>query len=629
MMRELRKFHKTVFGVIAIAMIATSMIGFGVNFRSGKATRYAVRVNEEQVSFEEFYRERRQLEDRFRSQLGGEYQNLLRSLGINLSQRVADNMIVGLIMTQLGKELGMTVSNGDVATEITELMNGRIEQYEGVLAQLGLSAPAFEEKVRRDLLRRRVSSLFSDVALPSDSLVRAKSREELATFSIEVAAIDPKQLVSEVPAPTVKQVSSFYEAQKMTFEEPEKVSYRYALIDAARVESSIAVEREAVEDFYEGHRLRYQLPDKARVSIIKLNYPKNADDAAKQGVAAQADSLLKELSGGASFAELAKKSSMDEKTKNEGGDLGWVVAGTLGKEFDEAIFRDEPSFEPQVVKSDSGVSIVRLSDFQADQVKPLKEVEGEIIAELKKEEVPGYLSHEAETLFSDWTSGTLSLSDFVKAKGISIAATEGLLGAAVDPSAETKGLTAQVIATIAEPRQLIDLGERFALIEVIDHRERLVPPVDEIRERVAAAFREGEADKKAEQRAAELLEKVRSGAGTLSEVGSSLGVSVAREVGITKASGGDGLLRDTLIREELIRSGVEGATLNKATKSGGKWVVAQVSAILEPTAEELEKKLASVRSELKTQEGSLVLSSVLNTIKARAETDIDASILAD
>jgi intein/homing endonuclease len=164
---------------------------------------------------------------------------------------------------------------------------------------------------------------------------------------------------------------------------------------------------------------------------------------------------------------------------------------------------------------------------------------------------------------------------------------------------------------------------------VVDHRERLVPPIDEIRERVAAAFREGEADKKAEQRAAELLEKVRSGAGTLSEVGSSLGVSVAREVGITKASGGDGLLRDTEIREELIRSGVEGATLNKATKSGGKWVVAQVSAILEPTAEELEKKLASVRSELKTQEGSLVLSSVLNTIKARAETDIDASILAD
>ena len=629
MMRELRKFHKTIFGVIAIAMIATSMIGFGVNLGSGKANRYAVRVNEEQVSFEEFYRERRQLEDRFRSQLGGEYQNLLRSIGVNLSQRVADNMIVGLLLTQLGKELGMTVSNSDVATEITELMNGRIEQYEAVLSQLGLSAPAFEEKVRRDLLRRRVSSLFSDVALPSDPFVRAKSREDLATFSVEVAALDPKQLVSEVPAPTAEQVTSFYEAQKMTFEEPEKVSYRYALINAGRVESSISVERAAVEDFYEGHRSRYQLPDKARVSIIRLNYPKNADEAAKQGVSAQADSLLKELNGGAAFAELAKKSSMDEKTKNEGGDLGWVVAGTLGKELDEAIFRNEPSFEPQIVKSDSGISIVRLSDFQADLVKPLEEVESEIVAELKKEEVPGYLSHEAETLFGEWTGGTLSLSDFVKAKGVDISATKGLLGVAADPSAETKGLTAQVISMIAEPRQLIDLGERFALVEVVDHREKMVPPLDEIRERVAAQFRESEADKRAEQRATELLEKLKSGAGTLSEVGSSLGVFVAREVGITKASGGDGLLRDTEIREELIRAGVEGAALNKATKSGGKWVVAQVSAILEPTAEELEKKLTSVRGELKTQEGSIVLSSVLNTIKARAETDIDANILAD
>lgn len=629
MMRELRKFHKTIFGVIAISLIATSMIGFGVDLRSGKARRYALRVNEEQVSFEEFYRERRQMEERFRSQLGGEYEGLLKSLGINISQRVADNLIVGLLLTQLGKDLGMTVTDRDVAAEITDLLNGQIENYGGVLAQLGLSGPAFEEKVRRDLLRRRVSALFSDVAAPSEALVRAKAREALATFSIEVAKIDAKQFVSDVAEPSTEQITALYDQQKLTFEEPEKVSYRYAILEKGRVESSIMIDPEAVQDFYSGHRSRFQLPDTARVSIIRLNYPKIGDDAAKERIGKEADSLIKELSGGASFAELARRSSMDDKTKNEGGDLGWVVAGTLGKEFDAAIFRDEPSFEPQIIKSDAGVSIVLITDFQADRVKSLEEVREDIVAELRDDEIPAYLSHEAETLFEEWSQGELPLSDFAKTKQLTVGMTESLLDAATDPTPQTKGMTSQVLQMVHEPRQLVDLGERFALVEVVDHQERRVPPLEEIRDRIAAAVRENEADKKAESRANELLEKIRAEGTTLGAAGRAFAIPVSREVGITKDSGGEGVLKDAELREQLIRAGTEGATLSKPVKSSGSWVVAQIAAVLEPTPEELQKKRISVKSELKAQEGSIVLSSVLNTIKARAETDVDASIYAN
>lgn len=628
MTRKLQRFQKTIFGTIAISMIATSMIGFGVGVGSRKANRYALRVNEEEVSFDDFTRARRSLEERFRSQFGDDYEGLLKSFNINIGQRVADELIVGLLLTQLGERLGMSVSDVEVTSEAMTILDGRVSDYESFLDRIGMTAPEFEAKVRQDILRRKVSSLFSTVALPADEEIRARARRELESFTIEVATVDPKSLVSAVAEPSAEQLSSFYEANKPAFEEGERVSYEYAVIEGKRVEGAISVDPREVEDFYQTRQSRYQLPDSARVSVIRFAYSKGADESAKKGVVEQAEAVLTELKGGAQFAELAKKHSSDEKTRDEGGNLGWVVAGTLGKEFDAAIFRDEPDFEPQLVKSVRGVDIVRVNDFKQGGVRPLDEVRSDIEAELRKEEVPGYLAHESHSLFDAWTGAATTLRDFAAEKSLVVANTEGLVAVGDDPVADLKGLSSQVLQRAADSRQLIELGDRFVLVELKDQRPRAVPPLEEIRNRVVAAYREKEAEQKAQQRANELTEKVRTGSASLSSFAGEFLVPVKVEKSITRSSGGDGVFRDSALREQLLRSASVGSVLPAPYRSERGWLVARVSSVGEPTTEELDKKISSVGRELASHEGQVVLSSVLNTVKAAAQTDIDASILA-
>ncbi len=627
MMRTLRRFHKTIFGSIAIAMIATSMIGFGVNLGSDRAKRYAIKVNDEDVSLEDFYRQKRAVEERFRSQFGAEYQNLLQMLNINVSQRVADDLINGILIRQLGGQLGLSVSDREVASEITEMLGGSLANYEGVLARSGMAAPVFEAKVRQDLLRRRVSALLSNVALPSDAEIQGDVRRKFSSYDVEVAKIDASSLEKSVLAPTPDELSSFYNERKARFEEPEKVAFRYVILEGDRVAGRIMIEPSAIEEFYQTNPSRFTLPDSARVEFIQLDYPSDGSENAKGKVLDQAKEIIKEISQGTKFGDLAQKYSVEPKSREKGGDLGWVQAGSRGKEFDAVVFRDDPDFEPQLIERDGGVDIVRIVDLKLGVRRPLDEVRGEVEAELKKEEIPGYLAHDAEQLFSEWTAGQGTLNDFSAKYSLKVLESGGLLGRAEGASTDVRELTGKVLGMPAEPRQLIDLGSRLALVEVVERREAAAPPLEEIRDLVVAAFRAEGADKQALKKAEELIVALGSDGRSLTEVGKDAAIPVDFEKGVTLSSGGQGALQDEGLRRQLLSYGAVGSSTPKPVRGEGRWIVARIAAVTEPTAVDRERETSLVRRELATREGAIVLSSVLNTLKARAKTDMDATIL--
>jgi len=74
---------------------------------------------------------------------------------------------------------------------------------------------------------------------------------------------------------------------------------------------------------------------------------------------AEAEALLKQLQGGADFAQLASEKSEDLKSKDTGGDRGWAPRGAFEPEFDEAIFSMKKG-ELRLVKSQSGWQIIEL-----------------------------------------------------------------------------------------------------------------------------------------------------------------------------------------------------------------------------------------------------------------------------
>lgn len=100
--------------------------------------------------------------------------------------------------------------------------------------------------------------------------------------------------------------------------------------------------------------------DKVRASHILIQLlPSDDDMAAKRG---QADSLYRSILDGADYAELAKRFSDDENSRDSGGELGWYAANDLLPEFIRALTDLEIGQISSPVVSEYGFHIIRLED---------------------------------------------------------------------------------------------------------------------------------------------------------------------------------------------------------------------------------------------------------------------------
>ena len=87
--------------------------------------------------------------------------------------------------------------------------------------------------------------------------------------------------------------------------------------------------------------------------------PRNGNDAESLKLA---NSVLDSLKNGAGFAEMAKKYSQDNFSKNYGGDFYYFTAGQLPKVIEDALFNtEEGKLYPQIVKSDFGYHIFKVT----------------------------------------------------------------------------------------------------------------------------------------------------------------------------------------------------------------------------------------------------------------------------
>lgn len=152
---------------------------------------------------------------------------------------------------------------------------------------------------------------------------------------------------------------------------------RLAQIDAANKPDEATVEAYAQAQ-YKADDKRFHVPEEVRARHILLAVPSGKD----QEVKAQAEKLLADLRGGASFETLAKEHSADPGSAARGGDLGFFAAGRMVPEFDKAVFElAQPGALSAPVRSQFGYHIIRLEERRGAGKRAYASVRDELIKE--------------------------------------------------------------------------------------------------------------------------------------------------------------------------------------------------------------------------------------------------------
>lgn len=414
--------HTRVMQFLLFILIVPSFVLFGVEGYKSMNDKGAVvaTVDGREITQTEWDNAHKAEVDRLRQQMPGLDSRMLDTPAAKYG--TLERLVRDRVLAAAADKSRLFVSDARVARELqgNELIaalrgaDGKLDmdRYRQLLAQQGMSPEMFESSVRSELATRQVlegvtRSGFVPPAQAGVSLGSYFERRE-----VRVARFAPADYVAKVE-PTDAQVEAYYQANPQQFQAPEQASIEYVVLDLASVQGGIAVNEQELKTYFEQNaaRLSGGQKEERRASHILLAVPKGAPAAEKDKAKARAEELLAQVKKAPdSFPEVAKKNSQDTGSAAQGGDLDFFSRGAMTKPFEDVVFGLQKGEISNVVETEFGFHIIRLTDLKAAKTKTFEEVRPEIEAQLRKEQAQRRYAEAADT----FSNGVYEQSDSLK-----------------------------------------------------------------------------------------------------------------------------------------------------------------------------------------------------------------------
>ena len=149
---------------------------------------------------------------------------------------------------------------------------------------------------------------------------------------------------------------------------------------------TVKVSEEDARKFYDQNPDKFTRPEAVKASHILLGVDEKATAEEKKAAREKAEKLRKELAGGADFAALAKGNSTCPSSQ-QGGDLGYFGKGQMVPAFEKAAYALKPGEISDVVETQFGYHIIKLTEKKAAEKVEFKEARPRIDEYLKNQKI--------------------------------------------------------------------------------------------------------------------------------------------------------------------------------------------------------------------------------------------------
>jgi peptidyl-prolyl cis-trans isomerase D len=543
MLEKIREGSQGPVAKIILGAVILSFALAGIGSYLGQTPEQPVaEVNGVKISQTEYSRafqnERNRLEQQF-----GEYFAQISAdpnYMAQIRQGVIDRLVQQELQTQLAAELGLRVSDESIKKTILELPYFQVgekfnnDRYLQVIRQMNFQPDAFREYLRKDMTRSQLVSAVAGTDFALDSELNSAIALQQQTRSIDYLVIDKETLANDITI-SDQEISDYYELNASQFLSAEMVAVDYIELNASDINVE-SVSEDDVKAYYEQNKAQYIEPEKRRVSHILIDNSED-DDAAKE----KAESLLAQLDGGADFAELAESSSDDIVSGEIGGDLEWIERDVMDPAFEDATFAlAKVGDYSEVVASEFGYHIIKLTDLQPEQIKAFDSVKADLRAELEQsEKVDAYYEKQTEM-------GALAfeisdrLDDAAEAAGIEVKTTPLLARNALpEPLNNPAVVSALFSVELLEDKvnsEVIELGDEHAIVvRVKEHQPAATKSLEAVQAEIKTQLVREKSSELAKQKARTLYAQIESGT-SLTDLATQEGLTIKQEPQLARQS---------------------------------------------------------------------------------------------
>lgn len=546
------------------------------------------RVGDTPISQQEFDIAQRQQLERLRGMFGSDFDPKM------FDTREARAATLDGLLSQRALELeaqreGVQVTAERVrqliAAEPAFQQNGRFdyERYKTLLQAQGYSEQGFESQVRQDLRRRALLQ-----AVASSSVVPRAVTEHLRRL------IDEERQVRELRfnasdfraklAVTDEQIKSFYDANQDDFRQPETAKVEYVILTLDDIARDIVVPESEALAYYEQNKARFGADEQRKASHILFTAGDGGTAKDKAGARKKAEEILAQLrTNPKDFERLAREYSKDPGSAANGGDLGQFGRNMMVKPFEDAAFKLKPGEISDIVESDFGFHIIKLTEVVPAQTKPFAQVRGDIEADLRRQAAQKKFAEAAEIFTNTVYEQSDSLRPVADKLKLQVQTVDALPRTGVPARPGTPQIfTQRLLEAVFSPDSIsgkrnteaIEIaGNTLAAARIIEHRPAQVRPLADVRDQVKQRVEQREASRLAREAAERRIAELR-------KAPSDAGFSPMRTIGRSKPEG----LPPAAINSIMRPAAGELPQLVLAELDGGSFGVFQVQSARLPEA---------------------------------------------
>jgi peptidyl-prolyl cis-trans isomerase D len=625
MLRGIRKasanrLGRAVMGAV-MGLLALSFAVWGINdiFRGfGRST--LAKIGGTEIPIEQFrqtYNERLQ-------QIGRQIGHPLppeQAKAIGLDRQVLGELVAEAGLDQRARQMRLGLSDAEIVRRITgdptfRGPTGRFDRgrFEQLLRDAGYSEERFVTEQRRVMLRRQIiDSLSGDLPVPK-AWLEAINQFQNEERSIEYVTLGPAQ-AGDIPPPTADELNKYFEERKILFRAPEYRKIETVAVTPAEITKWMEISDAEIKAAFEEHRSRYLTPE--RRHIEQMVFPNMQEAEA-------AEARLKD---GLTFAALATERSL----KDQDIDLGTVPKSEIiDPAVADAAFALQDGEVSAPVKGRFGAVIVTVLKIEPEDTKSLADVTPQIRIDLAS----GRAKAEVQSLHNkieDERAGGATLEQAARKSKASVVtydldrsgrSPDGKPVSNLPHADQVVGAAfASDVGVDNEPVEADGGYIWYSVTGITPARDRTL---DEVKSEVEARWRQDEIASRLKTKAAELLDKLKSGT-ALDAVAKADGLNVGTADKLTRGKAANGI--PAKVVATIFRTAKD-AFGSAEGDQPGDWVVFRVTAVTAPKLDANTADAKRIGDTVKRQESDDIFGQYVASLENDLGTSVNQAALA-
>ncbi len=360
------------------------------SYRSDGKEGYVAVVDGEEIPRREFEQALRDHHERMRGMLGANFDSAMLD-SFEVKNSVLERLIQQRLLQKEAASNGFVVLDSQLVKTIREIpafqkdSKFSKQQYEELLSSQGLTPVIFESRVRQELLLQQLLDGYSEYGFAPKTVAEKVRYLSEVQREINQIKIESEQFLSQV-TPEEADINDYYEKHKVDFHLPERARIEYLVLSLEAAAENETVSLESINKYFEENQDEFSQPEERKASHILISVPAAASEDEKKSARDKAENILELLKQNPdTFAEIAKEHSDDPGSAIQGGDLGFFGRGVMVKAFEDKIFSMQSDEISDIVETDFGLHIIKLTDVKEAKRSDLTDVREQIEKKLKIE----------------------------------------------------------------------------------------------------------------------------------------------------------------------------------------------------------------------------------------------------